>query len=589
MTDLGPEHHLRNRLATHLQVLYPDLDQAALVEEIIGVMALDQRCFMPEAHKNHWDESDALVITYGDSILREGEWPLHTLHDFLRRELRGVVSGVHILPFYPYSSDDGFSVINYVEVNPSLGDWQDVSAIARDFDLMADLVINHCSSRSLWFENFKQRRDPGQDYFFEADPELDLSAVVRPRTSSLLNEVQTLDGKRHVWCTFSHDQVDLNFKNPTVLLEFIKIIRHYLDMGVKIFRLDAVAFLWKIPGTNCLNLEQTHEAVRLLRSLIEHAVPDAIIITETNIPLRENLAYFGNANEAHMVYNFSLPPLLINTMVTGSSRALKTWMMGMPAAQDGTTYFNFIASHDGIGLRPAEGLLSDDEIQAMVGLMQKSGGRVSWRALANGENRPYEINISLFDAMRRRIMDGDSADDDEDGYQEQRFICAHALMLAVQGVPAFYIHSLLATENDENRVLHTSHNRSINRHQWSADDLETQLATSSYHARIFAVLKELIALRSAQPAFHPNAAQYPLHLGDQVFGLRRESSSDGKSGQTVLAIYNVSASPQSLSLGSLNLDADKQWRELLSDGDIHAETGDIVLPPYAYCWLACGS
>ena len=261
----------------------------------------------------------------------------------------------------------------------------------------------------------------------------------------------------------------------------------------------------------------------------------------------------------------------------------------MPAAQDGTTYFNFIASHDGIGLRPAEGLLSDDEIQAMVGLMQKSGGRVSWRALANGENRPYEINISLFDAMRRRIMDGDSADDDEDGYQEQRFICAHALMLAVQGVPAFYIHSLLATENDENRVLHTSHNRSINRHQWSADDLETQLATSSYHARIFAVLKELIALRSAQPAFHPNAAQYPLHLGDQVFGLRRESSSDGKSGQTVLAIYNVSASPQSLSLGSLNLDADKQWRELLSDGDIHAETGDIVLPPYAYCWLACGS
>ena len=588
MTELSPEQHLRTRLATHLQVLYPDLDKTALIDEMIGVMALDQRCFMPEAHKNHWDESDALVITYGDSILRDGEWPLHTLHDFLRRELRGVVSGVHVLPFYPYSSDDGFSVINYVEVNPSLGDWQDVSAIARDFDLMADLVINHCSSRSLWFENFKQRRDPGQDYFVEVDPELDLSAVVRPRTSSLLNEVQTLDGKRHVWCTFSHDQVDLNFENPAVLVEFIKIIRHYLDMGVKIFRLDAVAFLWKIPGTNCLNLEQTHEAVRLLRSLIEHAVPDAIIITETNIPLRENLAYFGNANEAHMVYNFSLPPLLINTLVTGSSRALKTWMMGMPAAQDGTTYFNFIASHDGIGLRPAEGLLGDEEIKALVGVMQKSGGRVSWRALANGENRPYEINISLFDAMRRRLIEGDG--EGEDGYQEQRFICAHALMLAVQGVPAFYIHSLLATENDENRVLHTSHNRSINRHQWSANDLEAQLATSSHHARIFGVLKELIALRSKQAAFHPNAAQYPLHLGDQVFGLRREGgAAAGVAGQNLLAIYNISASAQTLSMGSLNLDADKQWRELLSDIDIHPEAGDIVLPPYAYCWLACQS
>ncbi len=587
MTEIAPEQHLRNRLAAHLQVLYPALDETSLTEDMIAAMALDQRCFMPQAHKNHWDESDALVITYGDSILREGEWPLHTLHDFLRRELRGVVSGVHILPFYPYSSDDGFSVINYVEVNPSLGDWQDVSAIARDFDLMADLVINHCSSRSQWFENFKQRRDPGQDYFVEVDPSVDLSAVVRPRTSPLLSEVQTLDGKRHVWCTFSHDQVDLNFENPKVLLEFIKIIRHYLDMGVKIFRLDAVAFLWKIPGTNCLNLEQTHEAVRLLRSLIEHATPDAIIITETNIPLRENLAYFGNANEAHMVYNFSLPPLLINTLITGSSRALKTWIMGMPAAQDGTTYFNFIASHDGIGLRPAEGLLSDDEIQALVGVMQKSGGRVSWRALANGENRPYEINISLFDAMRRRLIIGDSGDDEgEDGYQERRFICAHALMLAVQGVPAFYIHSLLATENDENRVLHTSHNRAINRHQWLATDLEAQLAGASHHARIFGVLKELIALRSKQPAFHPNAAQYPLHLGDQLFGLRREASAGDGSAQTVLAVYNISACAQTLSLGGLNLDVDKQWRDLLSDSEVHAEVGEIVLPPYAYCWLA---
>ncbi|WP_320837171.1 alpha-amylase family glycosyl hydrolase [Zhongshania sp.] len=587
MTELSPAQHLRNQLAAHVEVLYPHLGNAGLIDDMIAAMALDQRCFMPETHKNHWDENDALVITYGDSILRDGEWPLHTLHDFLRRELLGVVSGVHILPFYPYSSDDGFSVINYVEVNPSLGDWPDVSAIARDFDLMADLVINHCSSRSLWFENFKQRRDPGQDYFVEVDPSVDLSAVVRPRTSPLLSEVQTLDGKRHVWCTFSHDQVDLNFENPKVLLEFIKIIRHYLDMGVKIFRLDAVAFLWKVPGTSSLNLEQTHEAVRLLRSLIEHAVPDAIIITETNIPLRENLAYFGNANEAHMVYNFSLPPLLINTLVTGSSRALKTWMMGMPAAQDGTTYFNFIASHDGIGLRPAEGLLDDEEIKALVGIMQKSGGRVSWRALANGESRPYEINISLFDAMRRRIDDSEDRNSDgEDGYQEQRFICAHALMLAVQGVPAFYIHSLLATENDENRILHTSHNRAINRHQWSADDLEEQLATASHHARIFAVLKDLIKLRAKQPAFHPNAAQYPLHLGDQVFGLRRESHAEGGAGQSLLAIYNISAYAQTLSMSSLNLDADKHWRELLSDIDIHAEAGDILLPPYAYCWLA---
>ncbi|WP_269618519.1 sugar phosphorylase [Zhongshania sp. BJYM1] len=584
MTDLAPQQHLRERLSAHLEVLYPSLDRVSLLENMIAVMALDQRCFMPEAHKNLWDESDTLVITYGDSILREGEWPLHTLHDFLRRELRGLISGVHILPFYPYSSDDGFSVINYVEVNPSLGDWKDITAIARDFDLMADLVINHCSSRSLWFENFKQRRDPGMDYFVEVDPATDLSEVVRPRTSPLLNEVQTLDGKRHVWCTFSHDQVDLNFQNPTVLLEFVKIIRYYLDMGVKIFRLDAVAFLWKIPGTTSLNLEQTHEAVRLLRTLIEHAVPEAIIITETNIPLRENLAYFGNANEAHLVYNFSLPPLLINTMVSGSCKALKTWMMGMPAAQDGTTYFNFIASHDGIGLRPAEGLLEDAEINQLVTLMQKSGGRVSWRALANGENRPYEINISLFDAMRRH-MQAENENDGEDGFQEQRFICAHALMLAVQGVPAFYIHSLLATENDENRVLHTSHNRSINRHQWVADDLESQLATNSHHARIFGVLKALITLRSTQAAFHPNAAQYPLHLGDKVFGIRRESHSTGAA---IVAVYNITAEPQEILLSDLNLDESARWQDILIDGADIRSQHSILLAPYDYRWLRRG-
>lgn len=582
--DSTPQHHLRQRLLTHLQVMYPDLDQAQLAEEIIALMHLDQRCFRPESHRNLWDESSVMVISYGDSILREGEWPLHTLHDFLRKELKGLISGVHILPFYPYSSDDGFSVINYVEVNPSLGEWQDISAIARDFDLMADLVINHCSSRSQWFENFKQRKSPGVDYFVEADPSLDYSAVVRPRTSPLLAEVQTLDGKRHVWCTFSHDQVDVNFQNPQVLLEFIRIVRHYLDQGVKIFRLDAVAFLWKVPGTTCLNLDETHEAVRLLRTVIEHAAPDAILITETNIPLRENLAYFGNANEAHLVYNFSLPPLLLNTLVSGSCRALKSWMMGMPAAQDGTTYFNFIASHDGIGLRPAEGLLSDEELAALVALMQQSGGRISWRALGSGENRPYEINISLFDAMRRSMSGG------EDGFQEARFLCAHALMLAIQGLPAFYIHSLLATENDENKVLHTSHNRSINRHQWQLDSLEEKLNSETHHRRIFAELKQLIALRAKQPAFHPNASQYPLHLGDNVFGIRRETRSrDERSPQIVLALYNVTGEVQRIPMAELNLEEGQRWQDLFTGADVIGDEGYLRLPPYAYCWLEARS
>lgn len=277
----------------------------------------------PTVHESLWDEQDVLVITYGDSIKKEGEPPLDTLNNFFNKYLADTVNGVHILPFFPYSSDDGFSVIDYTQVNDGLGDWGDIEEIASNFDLMADLVVNHCSSRSRWFDNFKQCKEPGKNYFFECDPSADTSDVVRPRTSPLLREVETLEGKKYVWCTFSHDQVDLNFANPDVLCEMIQIIKLYLDRGVKIFRMDAVAFVWKELGTPCIHHPKTHELVRLMRTLIEHHSPRAIIITETNVPNHENLSYFGNANEAHAVYNFSLPPLLLNALITGSSAHLK--------------------------------------------------------------------------------------------------------------------------------------------------------------------------------------------------------------------------------------------------------------------------
>jgi sucrose phosphorylase len=364
---------LRETLAAQIEFIYPDEDTPRLIENLLQAFGLNDESKQPHSHENKWDEQDVIAITYGGSISHEGEKNLHTLHSFFNQHFASIVTILHILPFYPYSSDDGFSVINYKQVNEDLGDWDDIKAIANDYKLMADLVINHCSSRSQWFEAFKQNQSPEKNYFVEVDPATDLSEVVRPRTSSLLREVETLDGKRHVWCTFSHDQVDLNFANTAVLLEFADIICFYLDRGVKVFRLDAVAFLWKEPGTNCLNLPQTHEIIRLLRSLIEHRDPDAVIITETNIPNRENLAYFGNANEAHVIYNFALPPLLLHGLLTGKNQYLNNWLMSMPPAQDGTTYLNFIASHDGIGLRPIEGILDDDELDQVITTMQSFG------------------------------------------------------------------------------------------------------------------------------------------------------------------------------------------------------------------------
>lgn len=569
---------LRHRLLGHLQTLYPELEAAPILQQLVAIMRLDQAIQQPVPHSNLWDQRDIFAICYGDSIRSPGEKPLQTLHRFFNRHLRDAVNGIHILPFFPWSSDDGFAVIDYTSVNESLGDWSDMQAIAADYKLMADLVINHCSARSRWFENFKARLDPGKDYFLEPDPQADLSQVVRPRTSPLLREVQTLEGKRHVWCTFSHDQVDLNFANPAVLLEFARIVRQYLDAGIQVFRLDAIAFLWKQQGTSCINLPQTHEMVRLLRTLIEHCNAGAVIITETNIPNRENLAYFGNANEAHVIYNFSLPPLLLQALTCGSARHLKTWMMSMPPAQNGTAYLNFLASHDGIGLRPAEGLLSTMEIDQMVELMQRFGGRVSWRALEGGQNRPYEINIALFDALKGTQARG------EDGLQIARFICAHTIMLALEGIPAFYIHSLFATANDYQRLEHTSQNRSINRHQWDVDALEAALVEpGSHHHRVLRALKAIIDIRRQQPAFHPNATQFTMHVGDAIFGFWRQSSDRG---QSIFCLHNISDTAQCVPLADINLIELDDWHDLIS-GEQYADLQQqITLQPYQCIWIS---
>lgn len=575
-----PNQQLLERVQHHIRSIYHDnplnADLEGLPEALIALMQVEFSEEEPPVAVNQWDQGDAIVITYGDSLQTPDEKPLVTLKRFLDERTDGVLSGVHILPFYPWSSDDGFAVLDYSSVNEALGSWDDISAIAGDYDLMADLVINHCSSRSLWFENFLQNRDPGKGFFYTASPDDDLSQVVRPRTTPLLREVVAVDGERHVWCTFSPDQVDLDFRNPEVLKQFVSIIRQYLDAGIKIFRLDAVAFLWKIPGTSCLNLEETHEVVRLLRTLLDHTDQGALLITETNIPNRENLSYFGNANEAHCVYNFSLPPLLVNALVTGDCAYLKQWMMSMPPAQNGTAYFNFVASHDGIGLRPAEGLLSDDELNSLIATMEAFGGHVSYRALEGGEQKPYEINISLFDALQGTV-------NGIDNWGVERFICAHEIMLALEGIPGIFIHSLVGTRNDYERVENTGHYRAINRHQWDFDALIEQLEDgTSTHARIFSRLKTLLAIRSRQSAFHPNATQFTLHLGSAVFGFWRQSM-DRR--QSIFCISNMTDQEQSITLSDINLIEMHDWVDLLGGERFASGNEELRLRPYQTTWI----
>ncbi len=578
---LAQVEQLKNKLIQQLDTIYQGVaiaqDPADIADALIEIMRLENHVTAPTPFTNHWSESDIILITYGDSIITTDQSPLKTLKKFLDTHLKDTINSVHILPFFPYSSDDGFSVIDYSSVNESLGTWQDITQISQQYQLMSDLVINHCSSRSAWFDNFIKAEGLGHDFFFTAHPDDDLSEVIRPRTSPLLKEVETGQGKKFVWCTFSHDQVDFDFRNPEVLKAFTSIIRQYLDNGVKIFRFDAIAFLWKIVGSNSINLPQTHEVVRLLRTLIEAAEPQAIIITETNIPNTQNLTYFGNANEAHGIYNFSLPPLLLNTLLTGNCLYLKRWLMSMPPAQDGTLYFNFIASHDGIGLRPAEGLLSDTELESLIHTVENFGGKISWRTTDNGEQKAYEMNIALYDALQGTV-------DGKDQWNFERFICAHAIMFALEGIPGIYIHSMLGTQNDYQKLANTHHNRSINRHRWQEDNLEAALTDKNlHHNKVLSTLKTLLAIRIKQPAFHPNATQFTLHLGLQLFGFWRQSQNRK---QSIFCVSNISNQPVALPLSELNLIITESWQELISQTEITELSQEVNLSPYQTVWIA---
>lgn len=566
---------LRAQLEQHLCFLYPDLDASALIDEMFEIFdGFPVRGSRPSG--DLWSQQDCLLITYGDSIADVDEAPLKTLHRFLNQHLSDVMSAVHILPFCPFSSDDGFAVIDYNQVDPKLGDWSHIGDMAGDYRLMADIVINHVSSQSDWFQNYGEGVEPGASYFIEAGEDEDLSEVVRPRASPLLRPTQTPDGIRHVWCTFSHDQVDLNFRNPSVLMEFLKVIRLYVEHGVSIFRLDAVGFLWKEPGTSCMHLPQTHEVVRLLRTIVDAYQPGTLLITETNVPNHENLTYFGNQNEAHVIYNFSLAPLLLHALLSGKTDYLKRWMMSMPPAPQGCTYLNFTASHDGIGMRPAEGLLSEEEQSQLVDTIGRFGGRVSTRRTSDGGQKVYELNIALFDACQGTI-------DGKDEWQVQRFLCSQTVMLGLEGIPAFYIHSLLAASNDLEGVASTGQSRSINRRKWRLPVLQQLLDDeASPNHDVFIALKNRIRLRRRQPAFNPNATQFTLHLSDQFFAFWRQST-DRR--QSVFCVHNMTKQTVELRLADLNLISTDRWTDLISGDCFEDQNGVVNVQPYQALWI----
>ena len=533
----------------------------------------------PKNSKNdYWSENTILLITYADSISRglSGK-TLNDFGKFYKKYLEKFINSIHFLPFFPSSGDGGFSVKNHNDVDKAYGTWEDIQSLSKKANIMTDLVLNHSSSKGDWYKNFLDDKDPGKNYFYVVDKNYDCSKVVRPRDHDLLTEIELQNKKKFLWCTFSHDQIDLNFKNPDVLLEFIKLILKLSSYGIKIFRLDAVAFIWKQPGTTCLNLSQTHEIIKLLRDIVDQLDKNLIIVTETNLPKQENLSYFGKNDEAHWIYNFSLPPLIVNTFLFEDSVALTKWSMKMPPAQLGNAYLNFIASHDGIGMRPAEGVLSDKEIKKMLQRLKKNGSKFSMRKLSNNEEKVYEANISLFNALQ-------FTDSDLKGkFALKRFIAAHCIILAIEGVPAFYFNSLFATKNDEETFANTGVKRNLNRYKWHYSTLVDLIKTNNtIEKNCYEIFKELISIRKIQPAFHPNATQFTLNLDKNIFAVWRQSR-DRK--QSIFALTNVSSKTIKFNTNKINLIDDEQWFDLLSQETKITDDQYIKLMPFQSLWI----
>ncbi|MEC8754619.1 MAG: alpha-amylase family glycosyl hydrolase [Pseudomonadota bacterium] len=556
-------------LVQNLTVLYGEGGASYLAKRMMAI-AMGELMARPAEHADPkpLSAADRMLICYGDSVRDEPGMPLSALRQFATQYLQNSISTIHILPFFPSSSDDGFAVIDYQTVRRDLGDWSDINALSADFDLMFDLVINHCSRENLWFADFVGGREPGCDYFHEMPSMVGLESVVRPRNSPLLTHVHTYQGIKRVWTTFSDDQIDLNFANPEVLCEFVHILFSYIAQGARFIRLDAIAFLWKELSTSSINLEQTHCVVRVLRALIDEMQTRTLLLTETNLPHNENVSYFGSRDEAHLVYQFSLAPLILYSYLFNDGQYLGQWAEQLEPPPAGCSFVNFIASHDGIGLRPLEGLVPASDIQRLTDAAHERGGFAAMRSADDGTETVYELNIALFSAF------GGTAKN------IPAYLGAHQLMLAFQGIPALYLNAFVGGLNDLQGVESTGRTRSINRGHWQLDDLKTILATeTNEQSIIFAELNRSLEIRGSQSAFAPSAQQEILAYTEDSLWLKRENTD-----QVILVIASFSEALIETELPRQDA-AYESAIDLLSE-DAVVLTKAVPMAPYQVRWLS---
>ena len=569
------------------------------------------------------EAGDVALIAYADSIRGAAGSPLAALRRFARRYLSGgSINTLHLLPFFPWDTDRGFSVQDYRAVDPRNGTWADIEALGGEFaHLMADLVINHASldnplvqgalTGNPRYRDFVIRYDDGEQPDASA-----LAGLTRPRPDPVLtrfylvatgshtratfdppgseaapDDATPVSGGGWVWTTFSRPpnadgsaatrQIDLNFRNPRVLLEMVEVLLCYRGHGADWVRLDAAGYMWKELGTPSIHHPNTHRLLQVLRDALAGRA-DLVSVAEVNEPQDTILPYLGSEEtgmESDLVYQFGHFPLAVQALLSGDASHYKRWL-GTLKPFGGRQFITVYGSHDGMGRKPVLGLLPDVDLERMVQhLVDEHGALPNYSRQAGGGRIIYELCGTPWSLINR----ADAGEPVQ--FQVDRYVACGALGLVLRGVPAFYINGLLGVPNRLDPAS-LDENRSINREQFDEAALYAELDDPKGQMRqVLERLLRLIAVRAAEPAFAPGGP--PLQVLDTPPGVVAIAVDGG--GRRVVALTNVSAARQRVRLDSALFQGRRAVRELITGTERALPAGgpwELPLAPYEVHWLA---
>jgi sucrose phosphorylase len=432
------------------------------------------------------------LITYADRL---GGRNITELHRLLKGPLAGLFGGVHILPFYYPSNgvDAGFDPIDHTQIDPCLGNWDDIKALGQDVDLMADLIVNHISSASPQFIDYSEKGEDSiyngmfltmDSIFPNGATEADLLTIYRPRPGLPFSYCTLKNGKKRLlWTTFTKQQIDINVNHPQSQAYLQSVLQTLHDNNVRMVRMDAVGYAVKKAGSSCFIIPETFDFIEALAQ--EAAKLEMEVLVETH-------SYFGKqieiARQVDRVYDFALPPLVLHAIFNRTSRYLKRWLTISPR-----NAITVLDTHDGIGvidigpdgadLLERPGLIPPEELDALVQRIHTNSNGQSRQATGTAASNLdlYQINCTFYDALAQNNHD---------------YLLARAIQFFAPGVPQVYYVGLLAGENDMDLLAKSGVGRDINRHFYTPEEINQALQRPVVQS-----LFELIRFRNRHPAF----------------------------------------------------------------------------------------